>query len=277
MVGSLSRDLKWGVPEVIEVRNVTKELLRRGEIAYGFQIRVLKDLEVARAIVSTGFHFAFLDLEHGTLTDSDACKLALLLATGGVTPIARIAEGDFASALRLIEGGVQGIIVPHVNTVEQAREAVANCKYGPIGTLWKDDGSIHFGWTSPPHLPLNLALNDLLLLVVMIESEEGLANVESIAATEGVDVLSVGTSDLASSMGVGNDLAHPKVIAAWEKVAAAARRHGKGLRLGGVKKHEDIIRTLALGARMIMTGNDMTTLVKGMRADLDAIRKSTQT
>jgi len=259
-----------------KVGNITKKRLQNGEIAYGFQIRVLKDLQVARAIVSSGFHFAFLDLEHGTLEASDACRLALLLVEGGVTPIARIAEGDFASALRLIEGGIQGIIVPHVNTVEQASEAVANCKYRPIGTLWKDDSSIHFGWTPPLHQPLNQALNELLMLVVMIESEEGLANVESIAATEGVDVLSVGTSDLASSMGVGNDFAHPKVVAAWEKVAAAARRHGKGLRLGGVKKHEDIARTVALGARMIMTGNDMSTLVKGMRADLDAISKSAQ-
>lgn len=87
----------------------------------------------------------------------------------------------------------------------------------------------------------------------MIESEEGLANIEEIAATEGVDVISVGTSDLTGSMGVNGDFSHPRVTEAWQKIAAAAKRHGKGLRLGGVKKPDSVlIRTNSIGWNFVV-------------------------
>jgi 4-hydroxy-2-oxoheptanedioate aldolase len=260
-----------------EYRNIAKERLLRGEMAFGFQVRVFRDLEIARAIAASGFHFAFIDLEHTALDVSDASRLAITCLEGGVTPIARIPEGDWASAGRLIDGGLQGIVVPHVDTEAQAREAVAQCKYRPLGTRYRGDNSIHFGWTPPPAgKKLVEALNDILMLVVMIESEEALHNIEAIAAAPGVDVLSVGTSDLTGSMGVGGDFAHPRVIDAWQRVAAAAKKHGKGLRLGGVKKAEDIARTFALGSRMVITGNDITTLVKAMRADLDLLQRAAE-
>jgi len=256
-----------------EYRNIAKERLLAGEMTFGFQIRVFKDLEIARAISASGFHFAFIDLEHTALDVSDASRLAIAFLESGVTPIARIPEGDYWTAGRLIDGGVQGIIVPHVDTAEQAREAVAQCKYRPLGTRWRGDASIHFGWG--PHGRagnLSEAINEVLMLTVMIESEEGVENIEEIAATEGVDVISVGSSDLTGSMGLNNDYSHPRVIAAWEKVAAAAKKNGKGLRIGGVKKPEDIARTYGLGSRMIITGNDITTMVRAMRGDLEHLR-----
>jgi 4-hydroxy-2-oxoheptanedioate aldolase len=260
-----------------QYRNVAKEQLLRSEMTFGFQIRVFRELEMARAIMSSGFHFAFIDLEHTALEVSDASRLAIALADGGVTPIARIPERDWATAGRLIDGGVQGIVVPHVDTVEQAREAVANCKYRPIGDRYRGDNSIHFGWAPPTGgKSLVEALNEILMLVVMIESEEAVENIDAIAATPGVDVISVGSSDLSGSMNIGGDFSHPKMVAAWTRVAEAARRHGKGLRLGGVKKREDILRTYQLGSRMVIAGNDMTTLVKAMRADLDALQKGAE-
>jgi 2-keto-3-deoxy-L-rhamnonate aldolase RhmA len=75
-------------------------------------------------------------------------------------------------------------------------------------------------------------------------------------------------------MGIGGDYSHPRLLDAWTRIASAAKKHGKGLRIGGVKKQEDIARTYALGSRMVITGNDITTLVKAMRADLDALRAS---
>ncbi len=257
-----------------EYRNVAKERLLRGEMTFGFQVRVFREQEMARAIAAAGFHFAFIDLEHTALDVSDAGRLAITCVEAGVTPIARIPERDWGMAGRLIDGGLQGIVVPHVDTAEQAREAVANCKYRPIGDRYRGDNSIHFGWNPPPGgKSLVEALNDILMLTVMIESEEAIENVEAIAAMPGVDVISVGTSDLTGSMGVGGDFSHPRVIAAWKRIAAAAKKHGKGLRLGGVKKQEDIIRTYELGSRMVIAGNDMTTLFKAMKSDLEALKK----
>ncbi|HSV80425.1 MAG TPA: aldolase/citrate lyase family protein [Ramlibacter sp.] len=256
-----------------EYRNIAKERLLRGEMTFGFQIRVFRELEMARAISASGFHFAFIDLEHTALEVSDAGRLAIALGDAGVTPIARIPERDWATAGRLIDGGLQGIVVPHVDTPQQAREAVANCKYRPIGERYRGDNSIHFGWAPPPGgKSLVEALNEIMMLVVMIESEEAVENIEAIAATPGVDVISVGTSDLTSSMKVNGDFGHPKVIAAWKRIAEAAKKNGKGLRLGGVKKREDILKTYELGSRMVIAGNDMTTMVKGMRADLEALQ-----
>lgn len=260
-----------------QYRNIAKERLLRGEMTFGFQIRVFRELEMARAIAASGFHFAFIDLEHTALEVSDASRLAITCLEGGVTPIARIPERDWATAGRLIDGGLQGIVVPHIDTPEQAREAVANCKYRPIGDRYRGDNSIHFGWAPPPGgKTLVEALNEIMMLVVMIESEEALENIDAIAATEGVDVISVGTSDLTGSMNINGDFGHPKVLDAWKRVATAAKKHGKGLRLGGVKKREDIVRTYELGSRMVLAGNDMTTMIKAMRADLDALQEESR-
>ncbi len=255
--------------------NIAKERLMRGEMTYGFQIRVFRDLEMVRAVSSCGFHFAYIDLEHTALDVPDASRLAIACLESGVSPIARIPPGDYATAGKLIDGGLQGIIVPGVDTLEQAKEAVENCKYRSVGSRHRGDSSIHFGWAPPANgASLNSALNEIIMLAVMIESEEGLENVDAIAATEGVDVISVGSSDLTSSMKLSGDYSHPKVLDAWKRIAAAAKKHGKGLRIGGVKKREDIIRTYELGSRMVLTGNDITTLLNAMRSDLAALQEA---
>ena len=84
----------------------------------------------------------------------------------------------------------------------------------------------------------------------------------------------VGSSDLAGALGVGGDFSHPLIEQAWTRVGTAARRHGKGLRIGGVKKQEDIVRTYALGSRMVMAGNDITALFRAMQSDLQALKAS---
>lgn len=255
-----------------DYRNRTKEKLLRGEMAFGFQIRFIRDLEIIRMLSAEAADFVFIDLQRTPLDVSQVSRLAIASLEAGITPIARLPEGDFASACRLIDGGVQGIVVPGVETADQARRAVESCKYRPVGTQYRGDASIHFGWSKPEGRPLTEALNEILMLVVMIESGQGVENVDEIAAVPGVDVLSIGSSDLSGDMGINGDFAHPRMIAAWEKVAAAAARNRLGLRIGGVKKPEDIRRTYALGSRMIIAGNDIATLSSGIRAALDKVR-----
>jgi 2-keto-3-deoxy-L-rhamnonate aldolase RhmA len=106
-------------------------------------------------------------------------------------------------------------------------------------------------------------LNRNTMLVCMIESLEGLANADAIAAVEGVDVLFIGTSDLTAELGISGQMGHPKVIAAYEAVGAACKKHGKTLGMGGVYDEENAARYVGMGARFLLTGSDHSYIISG--------------
>jgi 2-keto-3-deoxy-L-rhamnonate aldolase RhmA len=107
------------------------------------------------------------------------------------------------------------------------------------------------------------AINDEILTIVMIESPKGVANAEKIAAVEGVDVLLIGSFDLTSEMGIAGQMSHPKLVAAYAKVAAACKKHGKVLGMGGINGREDAARYIAMGARYLGSGTDHSYIMAG--------------
>src|SRR5690606_37688686 len=116
------------------------------------------------------------------------------------------------------------------------------------------------------------ALNRGTFLVLMIESPEAVQNADAIAAVEGVDALLIGTSDLTSEMGVPGQLDHPDVVAAYEAVIAACRRHGKHPGMGGVYNPAVMKRYLEMGMRLILAGSEFSFMMAGARAQSTAVR-----
>lgn len=128
------------------------------------------------------------------------------------------------------------------------------------------------GWKSMPVPELAKVLNDNMLLTCLIESMEAVENVEAIAAVEGVDVLSVGTNDLAFDMGLAGDYEHPRVIECYSRVVAAARRNGKAVRLGGVYDPALVQKNIERGARLVTVMSDWNFMLQGMRSGIQSLR-----
>ena len=115
------------------VRNLARERLERGELSLGVGIRLARTVEVAKAMKTAGFDWLFIDLEHGSLTLDTACQIAVGALDAGLAPIVRVPNGEYSMATRALDNGALGIVIPHVDSAEEAREVVSKLKYPPEG------------------------------------------------------------------------------------------------------------------------------------------------
>jgi 2-keto-3-deoxy-L-rhamnonate aldolase RhmA len=159
-----------------------------------------------------------------------------------------------------------GVVVPHVDTAAEAKAVADAYRFPPAG---------HRSWGGPPFAyglaAVNPAdaqaeLNAAILVAVMIETPEAVANADAIAAVPGVDVLMFGTSDLTATMGIAGQIGHPDVRRAYETVGAACARHGKVMGMGGVYDEKVAPDYIALGARFILGGSDNAFVMTGAAA-----------
>ena len=110
----------------------------------------------------------------------------------------------------------------------------------------------------------------------MLETPEGIANADAIAAVPGIDVLLIGSNDLCTAMGIPGDLKSPKLQAAYEATAKACKTHGKHLGVGGIRADvEHVAELVKLGARFVIAASDVQYLMKSARDEVAALRKAT--
>ncbi len=238
--------------------NPLAERLRAGGIGLSLMIKHARTVDIALAAKTCGFDALYFDLQHSTVPEDAVAQISAAAVQAGITPIVRIPEGGYGTALRLLDAGALGIVVPDLSTADQAREAVMHCKFAPLGKRSNAGRYPHFSYQAVPAVQSREALNDNTLLIVMIESLAALENVDAIAAVPGVDIVHIGSSDLSSDLGVPGQNTHPKVLEALERVVAACRKHGKipgmgGLSGGDGKPYEQVIK---LGARFFSAANE---------------------
>lgn len=246
-------------------RNITKERLVAGKVAFGLGVRSSRTIDVARAAASSGYHYLFIDLEHSTIDLDTAAQICVAGLDAGVTPLVRVPSHDHAFSARILDGGAQGIVVPHINSAAEAKLAVEGCKYPPVGHRSSLAKAVQMGWAPMSVSEVSKHMNENILLTMLIETPEAVGNIESIAAVDGVDVLSVGSNDLALEMGIPGQFDHPKLLEAYDKVLAAARKYGKAVRLGGIYEPRLLKRSIELGSRMVTLGDDFGFMLAGMR------------
>jgi 4-hydroxy-2-oxoheptanedioate aldolase len=245
------------------VRNPARERLSQGELCLGIGLRQARTVDIAAAMASCGFDWLFIDLEHGTMPLDTAVQISVAALTAGISPVVRVPSRQYSLATRVLDGGALGIVMPHVDTAEEARAIVDHLKYPPLGHRSMAGGQAYFGFRSVPTAEAAATMNKETLLVVMLETPQAIANAEAIAAVEGVDVLLIGTNDLMMEMGFPGQFAHAEVARAYEKVIAACRKHRKWPGMGGVYSEELLAKYLAMGMRVIIAGNDLGMLMAG--------------
>lgn len=209
--------------------NLVKAAIARGETVRGLHLTFPAPV-VIEVAASLDLGFVYLDGEHGAfeLRDIEAC--CVMAERHGITPIARVAENTVSAITRFLDRGVRGIVVPHVETVEEARRAVAATYFAPFGDRSFGGGRPHAHMTATD-LPRHLReANAGVSLCLMIESAAALDAMAGIVALEGVDYVSFGMMDLAQSLGHAGEPGHPAVREAVRAASETARAAGKPVR-----------------------------------------------
>ena len=257
--------------------NRVKRILREGGLALGTHVGGIPDPQIVEIIGLAGFDAAFIDMEHTSFDLHDVQAMVMAAEHVGITPIVRTPGFDPAFILRLLDMGVQGIQVPHVQNAETAREAVNAVRYPPQGERGMAAGSRAAEFGRIPLVEHMAQSNREILLACMIEDMEAVERIDEIAAVEGVDLLAVGPSDLSRSLGVSGTPDHPRLVAAIDRVRDAAKKSA-GARLALPLNHAAFPRNAAqlkaLGAGYTNCApTPEARLLKSMRDQAEEARK----
>ena len=240
----------------MQVRNLARERLQNGEMAIGVGIRTARTVDIAKMMKTAGYDWLFIDLEHGPMSIEFATTLAVAALDTGISPIVRVPFMQHTMATRVLDSGALGIVMPHVDTPEQAREIVNHLKYPPIGHRSLAGAQAIFDFKRIPIAEMIEAANAALLIIALIETPTAIANAEAIAAVPGVDALLIGTNDLAAEMGIAGEFGHARIAGAYEAVIAACHKHSKWPGMGGIDAEELMRKYIAMGMRLVLTGSD---------------------
>jgi 2-keto-3-deoxy-L-rhamnonate aldolase RhmA len=254
------------------IRNTAKERLEAGELAIGIGLRQARTVDIAKIMKTAGYDWLFIDQEHSAMSLDDAAEISCAAQDAGITPIVRVPGFEHYHAAKALDGGAQGIVVPHVDTPEVAALMVKHCRYPPLGKRSVVGILPQLDFAAVPLGEATEAVNASTLLMLMIETREAVANAMEIAATPGVDILLVGANDLSMELGIPGQLDHPDMVAALEKIVAACRKSGIYPALGGIYRQDLIERCVEMGYRMILAGSDLSLMLNAGKASVSSIR-----
>ncbi len=152
--------------------------VRKAAIAIGIGVRAVRGVEIARVMKTAGFDWLFIDLEHGPTSVETAYSISVAALDAGIAPLVRVPAGELALATRCLDGGALGIVMPHVDTPEQAREMVDAFRFAPLGHRSIAGGYPQFGFAAVPVNEVVAGLNEATLVVAMLETPRAIENAE---------------------------------------------------------------------------------------------------
>ncbi len=242
--------------------NKIKEKVSQGKVTFGTWITIAYP-EITEALSHLPFDWFMFDMEHAPLEVRDIEFLMMPLRGTDIVPLVRVPWNDPVIIKRVLDIGVQGILVPLVNTKKDAINVVRACRYPPQGIRGVGPRrAIMYGFIDIKEY-YKKASEDLLIMV-QIETEEAVRNVEEILSVEGIDGVFIGPNDLSASLGVFGDFNHTKYVRALEKVVKAARSMGK---IAGImtRDPEDALDKIKKGFNFIALRHDLTYLIRGFK------------
>jgi 4-hydroxy-2-oxoheptanedioate aldolase len=257
------------------IANPVRRRIEAGGVALGVGVRVARGVEIAKLMKVAGFDWLFIDLEHGQMSIDAACQISVAALDAGIAPLVRVPMGQTTMGTRCLDGGALGIVMPHVDTPEEARGIVDAYRYPPIGHRSIVGGLPQVSYASLPIGEAAATINAATLVAVMIETPKAVANADAIAAVPGIDMLLMGCSDLTLEMGIPGQFEDPRLVAAIETVVAACRRHGRIPGIGGIYAEPLLARFLKLGMQAALAGNDLPLLLGAATQRAKAMRDLT--
>lgn len=251
--------------------NAIKKRLLGGGNSIGTFVFEFNTTGIARIAAEAGAEFAVFDMEH---TGWSIETIRLLIATSRSTellPLVRVPATEYHFIARVLDMGAAGIMVPMVESAEQAAKIVQSAKYPPVGRRGAAFGVSHDDYTGGEIVAKMTSANRETLLIAQIETAAGVENCDAIAALDGIDVLWIGHFDLTNSLGIPGEFTNPRFLDCLQRVLAACRKHGKvpGFMAGDLEHGRGL---LDQGFRMIAYGGDLWLYQSALRQGVAALK-----
>jgi 4-hydroxy-2-oxoheptanedioate aldolase len=251
-------------------RNTALAKWRAGEQTIGAWL-MLANTHTAELMANAGFDWLCVDLQHGLLDYRDLLHMLPAISTTDTIPLVRVSGNDPSEIMKVLDAGALGVIVPLINSREEASAAVSACRYPPEGT--RSFGPIRAALYGGPGYAGEA--NQEIACIAMIETKEGLANLEEIVTTPGLGAVYVGPSDLALALGLPprGDTDDPSHLEAVNEILTTCKKHGVpvGIHTGGLAYTR---RRLEAGFDFVTLGADGGFLMQAVSSDLAAARKA---
>lgn len=253
------------------MRSRLRDLLNEGKPAVGAQLR-FGSPAVAELAGLAGFDWILIDTEHAPQTPVTVQAQVQAACCTPATPVVRITRTDPDLIKLYLDMGAMGIVVPFVNTPEEAKTGADACRYPPRGTRgWGPHRAAGYGLFEEEY---TAGIDDAVVYLPIIESAEAVDRIDAIMAVEGVDGCIVGPVDLCISLGVPFRFDHPKYLDALSRVREAGQRAGKPVGhplLGPVDDEENVRRQVEEGVRLLLVGGDEPVLKDGFRRAVEEL------
>ena len=251
--------------------NKVKRTLYQGGVSLGTMVLEFNTTGIARLTAAAGADFAVFYMEH---TGWSVETIRALMATSqGLVPMARVPATEYHFLARVLDVGAMGLMVPMVQTAEQARLIVQSTKYPPAGRRGAAFGVAHDDYLDGDVVAKMRSANEETLLIAQIETAQGVENADEIAAVDGIDCLWIGHFDLTNSLGIPAQFTHPDYRRAVDRVLDACRRHGKAPGFM-VASPEEGRAALAQGFRCIAYWGDLWLYRQALSEGIRALRAS---
>lgn len=253
--------------------NRVKQALRDGGLTMGVMCLEFATPGIGPLSAAAGAEFAVYDMEH---TGWGLETIRMLVGTSraaDIVPIVRVPTTDYHFIAHALDVGAMGIVIPLVGTAEQARFAVECAMYPPRGRRGCAFAVAHDDYRGGDLAAKMQHINDDILILAQIETAEGVANADAIAAVEGIDGLWIGQYDLTTSLGIPGQFDHPLFTDATRRVLDAAAAHGKSMTLA-VLDPDELAEGPSRGYRMLVYSADLWIYQQSLRRCFRAIRSA---
>lgn len=243
-----------------------KERLRSGEPTVGSWLN-LASSAIAEIMADAGFDWLVVDLEHSTTGLKRAEDIIRTVELKGCVPLVRVASNDATQIKHVMDAGARGVIVPMVNTPDDAKRAVEAVRYPPLGKRGVGLARAHrYG---PGFDDYAARINDDAIVIAQIEHVDAIGNVDRILAVDGIDGSMIGPYDLSGSLGVPGQLDDPAVVKEVDRYLAACRKAGKPAGFHVVDPdYRLILERIAQGYSFLAFGTDFLFLGNSCREQM---------
>jgi 2-keto-3-deoxy-L-rhamnonate aldolase RhmA len=229
--------------------------------------------DVPAIAAACGYDSIYVDLEHTTCSLETAGMMCVAALGAGLSGLVRVPSHDTSVIARVLDAGAVGVIVPHVNSAEEAAAVVDAARFPPLGHRSVAGPNAVSGYTPRPAPELTEVLERRTVVAVMVETPAAVAVCDEIAAVDGLDMILLGPSDLTAEMGIHGDYENEHFHHAVGSVAAACRKHGVAWGVAGIKSLDLLNRFVGLGLRFISAGTDVGMMTEAATARARALRE----
>lgn len=253
------------------MRNHVKQRLKEGKVAVGSWISILNE-DVSRILAESGLDWILYDTEHGPPSFETVDRLVHSVSGLGALPLVRVVWNDINAIKQALDTGAFGVVIPWINSKEEAKNAATYCKYPPEGLRGCAPGRAASAWgvTTEEYIK---TVNDEILVIVQIETKKAVDNIEDILTVEGIDATFIGPMDLSMSMGYRGQPYHPEVVKAEDKVLEACKASGVAPGIAFGRNIEHLNELIEKGFRFIGIGSDIQFLQTGCSETLNKIKR----